>query len=181
MHPGGAGAGNASICAPFAHRAVSAVYRGLRRRIAGEIMAAATAGRPTCWGESSSSSVTAGDVERCWEAAFIQRHWAAQQQQRRGEQPCWRPPRGLPEKSVAVLKAWMFENFLKPYPSDHDKDVLAARSGLTRNQVSNWFINARVRIWKPLIEEMYRDMKKSSGGGQGMAMEQHMSNQDVVS
>jgi hypothetical protein len=33
----------------------------------------------------------------------------------RGEQPCcWRPQRGLPERSVAVLKAWMFEHFLKP-------------------------------------------------------------------
>lgn len=24
-------------------------------------------------------------------------------------------------------------------------------------QVSNWFINARVRLWKPMIEEMYKD------------------------
>lgn len=23
-------------------------------------------------------------------------------------------------------------------------------------QVSNWFINARVRLWKPMIEEMYK-------------------------
>ncbi|CAD6247531.1 unnamed protein product [Miscanthus lutarioriparius] len=177
MHsPSGAGNGG-SICAPFAHRAVSAMYRGLRRRLAGEIMSAAS--RASCWGESSSSvTVTAaagGDVERSWESAFIQKHWSAQQL-RRAEQQCWRPQRGLPEKSVAVLKDWMFENFLHPYPKDHEKDVLAARSGLTRNQVSNWFINARVRLWKPMIEEMYQDLKRSSGagggGGQGPAMEQ---------
>jgi hypothetical protein len=24
-------------------------------------------------------------------------------------------------------------------------------------QISNWFINARVRLWKPMIEEMYKD------------------------
>jgi hypothetical protein len=24
-------------------------------------------------------------------------------------------------------------------------------------QVSNWFINARVRLWKPMVEEMYKD------------------------
>jgi hypothetical protein len=110
MHspPGGGG-----ICAPFAHRAVSAMYRGLRRRLAGEIMAAAS--RASCWGESSSSVTVAagGDVERSWESAFIQKHWSAQQL-RRTEQQCWRPQRGLPEKSVAVLKAWMFENFLHP-------------------------------------------------------------------
>lgn len=27
-------------------------------------------------------------------------------------------------------------------------------------QVSNWFINARVRLWKPMIEEMYREMNR---------------------
>ncbi|KAB2610973.1 BEL1-like homeodomain protein 11 [Pyrus ussuriensis x Pyrus communis] len=24
-------------------------------------------------------------------------------------------------------------------------------------QVANWFINARVRLWKPMIEEMYKE------------------------
>lgn len=118
MHsPSGVSNGGGSICAPFAHRAVSAMYRGLRRRLAGEIVAAAS--RASCWGESSSSvtvtAAAAGDVEmeRSWESAFIQKHWSAQQL-RRAEQQCWRPQRGLPEKSVAVLKAWMFENFLHP-------------------------------------------------------------------
>ncbi|WVZ77252.1 hypothetical protein U9M48_025139 [Paspalum notatum var. saurae] len=180
MHSGAGVVSNGGICAPFAHRAVSAVYRGLRRRITGEIMAAAAAGRATCWGESSSSVTAGGDMERSWESAFIQKHWAVQQV-RRGEQQCWRPQRGLPEKSVAVLKAWMFENFLHPYPKDHEKEVLAARSGLSRNQVSNWFINARVRLWKPMIEEMYQDLKRSSlpGGGQGPAMQQHMSKRRI--
>ncbi|KAM7256323.1 hypothetical protein ACFE04_012064 [Oxalis oulophora] len=67
----------------------------------------------------------------------------------------WRSQRGLPERSVAVLRAWLFEHFLHPYPTDTDKHMLAAQTGLTRNQVSNWFINARVRIWKPMVEEMH--------------------------
>ncbi|KAK3152537.1 hypothetical protein QOZ80_2BG0160330 [Eleusine coracana subsp. coracana] len=163
QHDGG---GNASICAQFAHRAVADMYRGLRRRIAGEIMAAEARSRPTCWGESSSSATAAGSggVGPSWESVLIQKHWAMQRA-RRGERHCWRPHGGLPYRSVAVLKAWMFEHFLKPYPDDHEKNVLAARSGLTRNQVSNWFINARVRIWKPMIEEMYRDLKRSAAGG----------------
>ncbi|KVI02010.1 Homeodomain-like protein [Cynara cardunculus var. scolymus] len=29
--------------------------------------------------------------------------------------------------------------------------------GLPENSVSNWFINARVRLWKPMVEEMYKE------------------------
>ncbi|XP_058196173.1 BEL1-like homeodomain protein 1 [Rhododendron vialii] len=67
----------------------------------------------------------------------------------------WRPQRGLPERAVSVLRAWLFEHFLHPYPKDSDKHILAKQTGLTRSQVSNWFINARVRLWKPMVEEMY--------------------------
>ncbi|VAH66389.1 unnamed protein product [Triticum turgidum subsp. durum] len=67
----------------------------------------------------------------------------------------WRPQRGLPERSVTVLRGWLFEHFLHPYPTDGDKQMLAKQTGLTRNQVSNWFINARVRLWKPMVEEIH--------------------------
>lgn len=69
----------------------------------------------------------------------------------------WRPIRGLPETSVGILRSWLFEHFLHPYPNDSEKLLLASQTGLSKNQVSNWFINARVRLWKPMIEEMYRE------------------------
>lgn len=72
----------------------------------------------------------------------------------------WRPQRGLPERAVSVLRAWLFEHFLHPYPKDSDKHILAKQTGLTRSQVSNWFINARVRLWKPMVEEMYLEEMK---------------------
>ncbi|CAN1253063.1 BEL1-like homeodomain protein 8 [Linum perenne] len=68
----------------------------------------------------------------------------------------YRSQRGLPERSVAILRAWLFEHFLHPYPTDVDKQYLATQTGLTRNQVSNWFINARVRIWKPMVDEIHK-------------------------
>ncbi|KAK8596687.1 hypothetical protein V6N12_065167 [Hibiscus sabdariffa] len=43
------------------------------------------------------------------------------------------------------------------YPTDSKKLTLASQTCLTKNQVSNWFINARVRPWKPMIEEMYKE------------------------
>lgn len=70
-------------------------------------------------------------------------------------QPIWRPQRGLPERAVSVLRAWLFEHFLHPYPTDTDKLMLAKQTGLSRSQVSNWFINARVRLWKPMVEEIH--------------------------
>ncbi|XP_076930727.1 BEL1-like homeodomain protein 7 isoform X1 [Bidens hawaiensis] len=73
------------------------------------------------------------------------------------QQHTWRPQRGLPETSVSILRAWLFEHFLHPYPKDSDKIILARQTGLTRSQVSNWFINARVRLWKPMVEEMYKE------------------------
>ncbi|KAL3505332.1 hypothetical protein ACH5RR_035173 [Cinchona calisaya] len=69
----------------------------------------------------------------------------------------WRPQRGLPETAVSVLRAWLFEHFLHPYPKDSEKIKLARQTGLTRSQVANWFINARVRLWKPMIEDMYKE------------------------
>ncbi|MQM10012.1 hypothetical protein Taro_042898 [Colocasia esculenta] len=71
------------------------------------------------------------------------------------QQPIWRPQRGLPERAVTVLRSWLFEHFLHPYPTDMDKQMLAKQTGLSRNQVSNWFINARVRLWKPMVEEIH--------------------------
>ncbi|XWS67860.1 hypothetical protein CRYUN_Cryun04dG0041200 [Craigia yunnanensis] len=73
------------------------------------------------------------------------------------QQHAWRPQRGLPESSVSTLRAWLFEHFLHPYPKDSDKIMLARQTGLTRSQVSNWFINARVRLWKPMVEDMYKE------------------------
>ncbi|KAH9606044.1 hypothetical protein KSS87_006681 [Heliosperma pusillum] len=69
----------------------------------------------------------------------------------------WRPQRGLPETAVTILRAWLFEHFLHPYPKDSEKIMLARQTGLSRGQVANWFINARVRLWKPMVEEMYKE------------------------
>lgn len=41
---------------------------------------------------------------------------------------------------------------------DEQSDMLAWLC--LETQVSNWFINARVRLWKPMIEEMYAEMNK---------------------
>ncbi|CAL0324209.1 unnamed protein product [Lupinus luteus] len=56
------------------------------------------------------------------------------------QQHVWRPQRGLPEPAVAILKAWLFEHFLHPYPTDSDKHMLATQTGLSRNQVRGLYL-----------------------------------------
>ncbi|KAF8377462.1 hypothetical protein HHK36_030840 [Tetracentron sinense] len=102
------------------------------------------------------SGVTKGETPRLRLLERSLRQQGAFHQMGMMEQEPWRPQRGLPERSVNILRAWLFEHFLHPYPSDADKHLLARQTGLSRNQVSNWFINARVRLWKPMVEEMYQ-------------------------
>lgn len=137
--------------ARFALHTVYAVYKNLREQITRHMS------------RQDSSGKDVEERQKYFESSFLKKHWALQQLGRKDQQS-WRPQRGLPERSVSVLRAWMFQNFLHPYPKDRDKHFLAIQSGLTRNQVSNWFINARVRLWKPMIEEMYSEIKKHQTG-----------------
>ncbi|KAK8610272.1 hypothetical protein V6N13_081435 [Hibiscus sabdariffa] len=137
------------VHASFALHTVSFLYKNLRERISNQILA---------MGENFENGCTRSRG-KSFQNSFIQEQQSALQQLKQ-EDLIWRPQRGLPEKSVSVLRAWMFQNFLHPYPKDAEKHLLAIKSGLTRSQVSNWFINARVRLWKPMIEEMYSEMNR---------------------
>lgn len=106
--------------------------------------------------EGAGGGLTKGETPRLKVLEQSLRQQRAFHQMGMMDQEAWRPQRGLPDRSVNVLRAWLFEHFLHPYPSDADKHLLARQTGLSRNQVSNWFINARVRLWKPMVEEMYQ-------------------------
>lgn len=55
----------------------------------------------------------------------------------------------LSKAAVEILTDWFNEHTDHPYPTDREKENLAAASNLTIKQVNYWFINARVRIWRP--------------------------------
>ncbi|KAL6637787.1 hypothetical protein ACP70R_025359 [Stipagrostis hirtigluma subsp. patula] len=205
------GFGAATPYTALAQKAMSRHFRCLKDAIAAQL-------RHTCelLGEKdagTSSGLTKGETPRLRAIDQSLRQQRAFHHMGMMEQEAWRPQRGLPERSVNILRAWLFEHFLHPYPSDADKHLLARQTGLSRNQlllqllqptppldqrpvasntvrlgpaataaavelvveqahgVSNWFINARVRLWKPMIEEMYqqecRELEGSSAGGGG--------------
>nr|GEU96068.1 BEL1-like homeodomain protein 6 [Tanacetum cinerariifolium] len=148
-----AGNGSAKPYTVLALQTISRHFRCLRDAINGQIKATHRS-----LGETDSTINGKGVVISRLRFVDQQlRQQRALQQLGMMQQHAWRPQRGLPESSVTILRAWLFEHFLHPYPKDSDKIMLARQTGLTRSQVSNWFINARVRLWKPMVEEMYKE------------------------
>eukprot|EP00183_Erythrolobus_madagascarensis_P005650 CAMPEP_0185846772 /NCGR_PEP_ID=MMETSP1354-20130828/2299_1 /TAXON_ID=708628 /ORGANISM="Erythrolobus madagascarensis, Strain CCMP3276" /LENGTH=466 /DNA_ID=CAMNT_0028546977 /DNA_START=295 /DNA_END=1695 /DNA_ORIENTATION=- len=63
----------------------------------------------------------------------------------------------LSAKASFVLRSWLFEHVLMPYPDEEEKRELMRQTGLDHTQICNWFINARVRLWKPMIDVLGTD------------------------
>ncbi|XP_073226610.1 BEL1-like homeodomain protein 1 isoform X2 [Cicer arietinum] len=145
-----AGYGASKSYTSLALKTISKQFRSLKDAICSQIKRTSKSlGEDDCLGVK---------VEGSSRLRFVDHHLRQQralQQLGMIQNNAWRPQRGLPERAVSVLRAWLFEHFLHPYPKDSDKVMLARQTGLTRSQVSNWFINARVRLWKPMVEEMY--------------------------
>lgn len=150
---GVAGAGAARPYTALALQTISRHFRSLRDAVGAQVQSLRRS-----LGEKDGSA-QGGGLPRLRYIDQQLRQQRAMQQFGMMQQPqhAWRPQRGLPESAVSVLRAWLFEHFLHPYPKDSEKLMLARQTGLSRGQVSNWFINARVRLWKPMIEEMYRE------------------------
>jgi hypothetical protein len=60
----------------------------------------------------------------------------------------------LPRAAVEYFKKWMVDHYEHPYPSDDEKEQFTVTYQISLAQVNNWFINARVRTWRPLMKEM---------------------------
>ncbi|ORZ23619.1 hypothetical protein BCR42DRAFT_344407 [Absidia repens] len=95
---------------------------------------------------SSSSSSTAGSVLVATTATTATTITASGKtnKRRRGN---------LPKAVTAILRDWLSDHKKHPYPTEDEKDTLAGLTGLTLNQISNWFINARRRILQPMLEQ----------------------------
>ncbi|GAB2274549.1 hypothetical protein Dimus_009316 [Dionaea muscipula] len=154
-----AGLGSAKSYTSLALKTISRKFRCLKDAIESQIKATSKS-----LGEDDGKQGEGGTMSSSSRLRFVD-HQLQQQRalQHLGmvQHNAWRPQRGLPERAVSVLRAWLFEHFLHPYPKDSDKHLLAKQTGLTRSQVSNWFINARVRLWKPMVEEMYLEEMKA--------------------
>ncbi|KAJ3072159.1 Iroquois homeobox 3 [Podochytrium sp. JEL0797] len=64
----------------------------------------------------------------------------------------------------AILLSWLGLNREYPYPTDQDKNDLAQKTGLTLQQVNNWFINARRRKYQYMLEDVGSPGSAAGGG-----------------
>lgn len=55
------------------------------------------------------------------------------------------------KRSTRILKEWLSQHLDDPYPNAAVKTELAERCGLTYDQIGHWFINSRMRIWRPML------------------------------
>ncbi|XP_051137666.1 homeobox protein BEL1 homolog [Andrographis paniculata] len=162
-----AGNGAASVYSAMASRTMSRHFRCLKDGILRQVKATKQVIEEKNTTVNAAGGYTMkGETPRLKLLDQKLRQQKALQQMSLMETHPWRPQRGLPERSVSALRAWLFEHFLHPYPSDVDKHILSRQTGLSRSQVSNWFINARVRLWKPMVEEMYSAELKDSAAGE---------------
>ena len=76
----------------------------------------------------------------------------------------------LPKGAVATLKAWMLspEHITNPYPTPQDQSMLMQKTGIDKDQLRNWFTNARRRIWKPLLKKQLEEGKLAAVAGAGV-------------
>lgn len=69
----------------------------------------------------------------------------------------------LPKSAINVLKNWLYQHFLHPYPTEDEKRDISRQTNLTITQINNWFINARVRTWRPMLENMLEGERDKKG------------------
>lgn len=68
--------------------------------------------------------------------------------------------RNLPRSAIAHLKEWLLspQHVNYPYPTEEEKEKLARKAGLTLKQLTNWFTNARKRLWAPLMRQQGKNI-----------------------
>lgn len=108
-----AGGGAAQVYTRLALRAMSRHFRCLRDALVEQVrkLRKAMADRDGVGG-AAAAGATKGDTPRL---KVLDQCLRQQRQPGTIENYPWRPQRGLPERAVAVLRAWLFEHFLHPY------------------------------------------------------------------
>mmetsp|Transcript_4703 Transcript_4703/g.13612 ORF Transcript_4703/g.13612 Transcript_4703/m.13612 type:complete len:263 (-) Transcript_4703:281-1069(-) len=66
----------------------------------------------------------------------------------------------LPTHVAEYLKTWLMNHMHHPYPTDQEKQEMCQKTGIDVKRLNNWFVNNRIRYWKPRMEAMQRQQQQ---------------------
>lgn len=80
----------------------------------------------------------------------------SEEEQQQGTSSSLPSRKRLSKDQKSILHEWLVHNWSHPYPSDEEKEALARKCNISVKRVNHWYINARVRIWRPVTNEAAR-------------------------
>lgn len=98
----------------LAFKTVARNFRCLRNAIADQIRQISRALGEDLLSPATGTSSSKGDINMSRLKYVGQKSGGVNMGFLEPQQHGWRPQRGLPERSVAILRAWLFEHFLHP-------------------------------------------------------------------
>ncbi|KAL6432769.1 hypothetical protein ACFW04_006273 [Cataglyphis niger] len=113
-------------------------------------------------GQGSPSPVASEDEEES--ASNAASNHAGNHRSNHGSARKGRQKRGvLPKHATSIMRTWLFQHLVHPYPTEDEKRQIASQTNLTLLQVNNWFINARRRILQPMLDGAGADAASRTG------------------
>ncbi|KAL0130691.1 hypothetical protein PUN28_002370 [Cardiocondyla obscurior] len=111
---------------------------------------------------ASPSPVASEDEEES--ASNVASNHAGNHRNNHGSARKGRQKRGvLPKHATSIMRTWLFQHLVHPYPTEDEKRQIASQTNLTLLQVNNWFINARRRILQPMLDGAGTDATSRTG------------------
>ena len=81
---------------------------------------------------------------------------------------------------VEYLKKWLMceEHINHPYPTEEEKKVMVADTGIDMKRLNNWFVNNRIRYWKPRFEALQAKQQQQKVNKQNNNEDEDLSTDD---
>eukprot|EP00752_Nemacystus_decipiens_P011080 g9844.t1 len=98
-----------------------------------------------------------------------------------GGSPANKPPKRsrLPAAAVKEMRTWLDEHWDDPVPTHEEKAGFAQRHEITTKQVENWFINIRMREWRPAMRRALDHAEETGSYAEFSRLLQHTADGNV--
>ncbi|CAM9221779.1 unnamed protein product [Ectocarpus sp. 4 AP-2014] len=140
---------------------------------------------------ASSSPVSNTSPPESWEQPRKQ-HQERQKQRQEKERPEATPigrtfdsPSKLPKRSrlpaaaVKEMRTWLDQHWDDPVPTHEEKTSFAVKHDITTKQVENWFINIRMREWRPAMRRALDHAEETGSYAEFSRLLQHTADGNV--